>query len=131
TGARRNEILALRWTDLNATEKTLRIERALEETNKHGVRVKEPKTERGKRTIKIDDELLALLVAERERHLRILAGVPDGVAAVDLSLVKLPAGALMFPAPPAPGESFSFTKPRNPRPASTAFRRQAARIGFK
>jgi integrase len=106
TGARRNEILALRWTDLHIAEKTLRIERALEETDKYGVRVKEPKTERGKRTIKIDDDLVALLVAERGRHLRLRAGVPDG-AAVDLSLVKLPADALMFPAPPADG-SFPF-----------------------
>lgn len=36
--------------------------------------------------------------AERERHLRIVAGVSDGVAD-DPSLVKLPAGALMFPNP--------------------------------
>jgi ABC-type transporter Mla MlaB component len=40
----------------------------------------------------IDDDALAWLLAERERHLRILAGVPDA-ASVDLSLVKLP-GAL-------------------------------------
>ena len=32
TGARRNEILALRWSDLDPIEKTLRIERALEAT---------------------------------------------------------------------------------------------------
>jgi len=130
TGARRNEILALRWTDLNVAENTLRIERALEETNKHGVRVKEPKTERGKRTIKIDDEILAHLVAERERHLRVMAGVADGTV-VDLSLVKLPAGALMFPSPPGPREDFSFTKSRNPRPVTNTFRVHAARKGFK
>src|SRR5205807_9970143 len=52
TGARRNEILALRWDDLNVTDKTLRIDRALEETIKYGLRFKAPKTERGKRTIK-------------------------------------------------------------------------------
>jgi integrase len=49
TGARRNEILALRWDDLDAATKTLRIERAAEETEKHGLRIKGPKTERGKR----------------------------------------------------------------------------------
>jgi hypothetical protein len=53
------------------------------------MRFKEPKSARGKRTIAIDDELVALLVAERERYLRIVAGVPDS-AEVDLSLVKLP-----------------------------------------
>ena len=47
--------------------KTLRIERALEETNKHGLRMKAPKTARGIRTIKIDDELLSLLLTEREQ----------------------------------------------------------------
>ncbi|MGB6567062.1 MAG: hypothetical protein WBF02_07100, partial [Xanthobacteraceae bacterium] len=114
TGARRNEILALQWCDLDIDKKTLRIERAIEETDEHGLRIKGPKTERGKRTITIDAELLSLLLAEREKHLRLMAGVPDG-AAVDLSLVKLPAAALMFPNPPAPGESFSFTKLRNPR----------------
>jgi integrase len=50
TGARRNEILALRWFDLDAEKKTLRIERAIEETEAHGLSFKGPKTERGKRT---------------------------------------------------------------------------------
>jgi integrase len=130
TGARRNEILALRWDDLETAAKTLRIERAAEETEKHGLRIKGPKTERGKRTITIDDDLIALLTVERERHLRIIAGVPDGVA-VDLSLVKLPAGALMFPNPPAAGEDFSFLKLRNPRNTTKEFMRKAAKLGFR
>jgi integrase len=50
TGARRNEILALRWTDLDADKRTLRIERAVEETIEHGLQIKAPKTERGKRS---------------------------------------------------------------------------------
>jgi integrase len=129
TGARRNEILALRWDDVDVTKKTLRIERAVEETNEHGLRIKGPKTERGKRTIAIDDDLLSLLATERERHVRIFAGVPDG-AAVDLSLVKLPADALMFPGPPAPRESFCFTKLRNPRNTTKEFVRKATRLGF-
>ena len=61
-------------------------------------RTKDPKTGRGTRTIQIDGDLIALLLAEREKHLRVATGVPDG-AAVDLSLVKLPEGALMFPSP--------------------------------
>jgi integrase len=92
--------------------------------------VKEPKTERGKRTIAIDAGLLALLVAERERHLRIMAGVPDG-AAIDLSLVKLPVGALMFPSPPSPAEGFSFMRHRNPRNTTKEFVRKASGLGFK
>ena len=83
TGARRNEILALRWNDLDVAAKTLRIERAIEDTNAHGLRMKGPKTARGKRTITINDDLIALLMAERGRYLRIMAGIPDG-APVDL-----------------------------------------------
>jgi integrase len=130
TGARRNEILALEWSDLDVIDKTLRIERAVEETDEHGLRIKGPKTERGKRTITIDDDLLSLLIALRERHLRIVAGAPDG-ATIDLSLVKLPAGALMFPNPPAAGESFSFKKVRNPRNTTKEFVRKANVLGFR
>jgi integrase len=129
TGARRNEILALQWTDLILDKKTLRIERAVEQVHKQPLALKDPKTERGKRTITIDDDLLALLCAEREKHLRIMAGVPD-VAVVDLSLVKLPDGALMFPNPPAAGEGFSFTKLRNPDNTTKEFVRKAHKLGF-
>jgi integrase len=129
TGARRNEILALRWNDLDVAAKTLRIERAVEQTAKYGLALKGPKTARGKRTITINDDLIALLCAEREKHLRILAGVPDG-AAVDLSLVRLPAEALMFPNPPSPGGGFSFTKLRNPVNFTKEFCRKARRLGF-
>src|SRR6516164_2430592 len=96
TGARRNEVLALRWSDLDVAAKTLRIERAVEMTQAHGLTLKPPKTKRGFREITIDDDLIALLLKERDRHLRIAAGVPHG-AEVDLSLVKLPQGAMMFP----------------------------------
>ena len=58
-----------------------------------------------------------MLVAERERYLRIVAGVPDGTE-VDLSLVKLPPDALMFP-----GET-SLTKPRHPNAVSKEFHRK-------
>jgi integrase len=129
TGARRNEILALRWNDLDQANKTLRIERALEKTDKFGLALKEPKTARGKRTITIDDALLALLVAEREKLLRLMAGVPDG-AAVDLSLVKLPDDALVFPNPPGPGADFSFTALRMPGNVTKEFGRRAHKLGF-
>ena len=129
TGARRNEILALRWSDLDPEKKTLRIEQAIEQTKRYGVRIKGPKKEEHKRTISIDDDTLALLLAERERHLRIVAGAPDGVP-VDVSLVKLPDGAFMFPNPPAPGGSFSLAAPRNPRNTTKEFVRKATALGF-
>ena len=130
TGARRSEILALQWADLDPVNKELRIERAIEETVEHGLQIKGPKTERGKRTITIDDDLLALLMAERDKHLRILAGIPDG-ATVDLSLMKskLPDAALMFPKPPEGGK-FSFTELRKPSVVTKAFAHKAAALGF-
>jgi integrase len=124
TGARRNEILALRWTDFDPANRTLRIERALEADT--GT-VKAPKTKRGTRTIAIDAELVALLLAEREKHLRLVAGVPEG-AAVDLALIKLPAVALIFPSPE--GE-IDLTRPRSPSAVSKMVARHARKLGFK
>jgi integrase len=124
TGARRNEILALRWDDLDPQTKELKIWRALEETKAHGLRFKGPKKESHKRKITIDDELLAMLLAEREQHLRIIAGVPVG-ATVDLSLIKLPEGTLMFPSP-----GTDFVTPRWPSDMTKAFTRKAKKLGF-
>jgi len=93
------------------------------------LRVKGPKSERGNRTIEIDAGLVTLLLGERERHLRLVAGVPDGVD-VNLSLIKLPPGALMFPAPPDPGEQFLLTKLRTPQGVTESFQKRAAKLGF-
>jgi integrase len=128
-GLRRNEILGLQWSDLDVANKTLRIERAVEDTKGFGLRLKEPKSARHKRTIVIDDELIALLCTERDRHLRILAGVPDGMA-VDLSLVKLPVGSLMFPKPPGRGRDFVPTALRRPRNVTKELARKAKVLGF-
>lgn len=129
TGARRNELLALRWTDLDVAEGTLRIERAWERTKKHGLRLKPPKTKRGLRTIDIDEATVSLLLKEREVHQRLCAGLPDGVG-VDLSLIKLPSNALMFPNPAGPSEAPAFTAPRLPGSVTQAFARRAEALGF-
>jgi integrase len=71
TGARRNEILALRWTDLDTEKKTLRIERAWEPTKKFGLRLKPPKSARGLRTIGLDVATVSMLVSIRETHQRL------------------------------------------------------------
>lgn len=129
TGVRRNELLAFRWVDFDPEQKTLRVERALEITKKFGLRYKPPKTWRGLRTIALDDGTVALLAAERTKHQRLMAGVPDG-ADVDLSLIRLPDDSLIFPAAPAAGENFDFTKPRAPSTFSKQFRRGADALGF-
>jgi integrase len=98
------------------------------EETKAGLSFKPPKTKRGTRTIAIDDDLVALLIAEREKHLRIVAGVSKA-AAVDLSLVKLPEGALIFPSPA--GARFDFTRPRDPHAVTRGFVKRARKLGFK
>ncbi len=130
SGARRNELLALRWTDLDPDKKTLRIERAWEQTKKFGLRLKLPKTKRGRRTIELDDGTITILLAARERYQRIQAGIPDGAGAVDFSLIRLPARALIFPGPPEMGGDFDVTVPRNPRNFSKEFARRASLLGF-
>jgi integrase len=124
TGARRNEILALRWSDFDPARSILTIARSLEETKAHGRRFKEPKTRRGNRTIAIDEGLVGILLAEREKYLRLTAGVADG-ADVDLSLVKLPDDALIFP---SPGDD--VVQPRDARGVTKQFIRRAANLGF-
>jgi integrase len=126
TGMRRGEALALRWSDLNPAAKTLKIDQALEYTAKFGLRFKAPKSERGKRTIKLDDTLVALLLRMREPWLRLVAGAPDS-ADVDLSLVRIPDDWLIFPAPDGrPNE------PRHPDSITKQFTKRAAKIlGFE
>ena len=102
---------------------TLRIERSLEES-KQGTRFKEPKRASHKRTIQIDDPLIRVLLAEREKHLRIVAGIPDGVT-VDLGLIKLPDNALMFP---NLYDELDFTKPRRPKHTTQLFQRRAHKL---
>src|SRR5262249_25274638 len=129
TGCRRNEALALRWSDLDVAARTLRIERAIEQVGRQPLTLKGPKRDRHKRTITIDSGLIDILVPEPEQWLRIKAGIARN-AAVDLSLVRLPADALMFPAPSARGEKLSFVKLRDPRAVTRTFKRRARKLGF-
>jgi integrase len=125
TGRRRGEILAQRWSDFDAANRTLRVERALEYTRKHGLAFKVPKTKRGRRSFTIDASLVELLRTEQEKYLRVMAGVPAG-AAVDLSLVKLPDDALIFPAP----DGHDFASPRHPDAVTKQFMARAEKLGF-
>jgi integrase len=69
--------------------------------------------------------LLAALIAERETYQRLIAGITDG-SAIDLSLVKLPASALLFPSP----LGLDLTTPRDSDAVTRMFARRASRLGF-
>jgi hypothetical protein len=58
--------------------------------------------------------------------LRLVAGVPEGVA-VDLGMVRLPEGSLMFPNL----IGGDLTTPRFTRQTSTIFTRKASKLGFE
>jgi integrase len=127
-GLRRGEALGLKWTDLDTKARTLHVRRSVEHTAELGVILGQPKTARSLRKIAIGDDLIAVLLAEQRKYLRIAAGVGDAESAgIDLSMIRLEADALMFPAPASP---FSFTKLRTPEAVSKAFSSHAARLGF-
>jgi len=50
-GLRRGEILGLRWKDINLENKQLSVRQVVDETKKHGVQFKSPKTQKSNRTV--------------------------------------------------------------------------------
>ena len=68
TGARRGEILALRWVDVDAGARIISISRSIEQTPRHGIRFKAPKTEAGRRAIPCTATLINALEAHRPRQ---------------------------------------------------------------
>jgi integrase len=85
TGLRRGELLGLQWGDIDLDEATLRVERSVEET-KAGLRLKPPKTKRGRRNIKLPTEAVAVLrahkVQQMEIRLALGIGKPDAATLV-------------------------------------------------
>jgi integrase len=76
TGMRRGELLALRWSDINFDDATLRVEQSLEET-KAGVRFKEPKTRHGRRTIGLATSVVAELRSHWKQQQGRVAAEPE------------------------------------------------------
>jgi integrase len=75
-GLRRGEVLGLRWSDVDLQAKTLTIRKNRLEVTGAGVIKGEPKTERGRRTLPLDDALVAALRAleTRQKRERLAAG---------------------------------------------------------
>jgi integrase len=76
SGARRGELLALRWGDVDLGAGTIRIERSLEQTVAQ-LRFKSPKTKYGRRTITLPPVALEALQLHRRKQLewRLAAGL--------------------------------------------------------
>ena len=78
TGARRGELLALRWSDFDAARGVLRVERSLEETRAGGLRTKPPKTSRGVRSIGLSSDAVAMLEAHRKSGIETRLAIGQG-----------------------------------------------------
>jgi len=64
-GLRRGEVLGLRWSDIDLKAKTLTVRQA-RVLVEYRVRIEDPKSRNGKRTLPLDDELVAALTAMRK-----------------------------------------------------------------
>jgi integrase len=87
TGMRLGEVLALRWGRVDLDGKVIQVREALEETKKHGIRFKVPKTRAGRRDITLPDLLVDTLRGLRKEQLE---------TRLAMGLGKLPDDGLLF-----------------------------------
>jgi len=66
-GMRQAEILGLRWQDIDLEARHLRVRQTLQRVGKEIV-IKEPKTERSRRTLALTPSLVAAMLAHRDRQ---------------------------------------------------------------
>jgi integrase len=104
TGMRRGELCALRWQDTDLDGGKLEVRQSLEQTHKGGLRFKEPKTKRGRRTISLAPSVVDCLKVHHREQLELR---------MRLGLGKPPADALVF--------STFDGKPRSPNPLGKKF----------
>lgn len=96
SGMRRGELLALRWQDLDLANKSVKVERSLEQTAA-GLRFKSPKTRHGKRTISIPDSTVEILSAHRKRQLELRMALGMGKPDADALVFCQPDGSPLTP----------------------------------
>jgi integrase len=77
TGARRGELLGLQWSDIDLDRGTVRIERSVEETAA-GLRLKPPKTRRGRRNTGLPAEAVAMLRAHKVAQMELRLALGQG-----------------------------------------------------
>lgn len=120
TGARRGELLALRWCDVDMQTGILTIGRATEQTKQFGVRVKLPKTNRT-RQIGIPPGLCAMLadMKRRQKEQWLLLGVRPAKEEE----------ALLFPA--GPDRPDEICKPNLATQRFKAYAKSAGLEGFR
>jgi len=96
TGMRRGELLGLQWSDVDLDKSTLKVERSLEET-KAGLRLKPPKTKRGRRSITLPSETVAMLRAHKIKQMELRLVLGMGNVASDTLVFSTVEGELLSP----------------------------------
>jgi integrase len=96
TGLRRGELLGLQWGDIDLDAATLRVDRSVEET-KAGLRVKPPKTKRGRRNITLPAETVTMLRAHKVKTMELRLALGMGNIAPGTLVFSTVNGALLSP----------------------------------
>lgn len=96
TGMRRGELLGLQWGDTDLDGGTVRVERSVEET-KAGLRLKPPKTKRGRRNITLPSEAVVMLRAHKIQTMKIRLALGMGNIAPDTLVFSTVEGDLLRP----------------------------------
>ena len=114
SGLRRSELLGLRWKDLDLAAGALRVEQALEQTQRSGLVFKSPKTKYGRRTVTLAPSTITILREhwEAQQEQRLLFG-----------LGKAPEDALVF--------ASSDGSPRSPNALTKEWQLAMRQIGLK
>lgn len=76
TGARRGELIALTWDDINFIDGTLTINKTMSTNPSEGVTVNPPKTRAGNRTIRLDSKTLEVMQHWFQLHKALYEKVP-------------------------------------------------------
>jgi integrase len=96
TGMRRGELLGLQWGDIDLDGATLGVERSVEET-KSGLRVKSPKTKRGRRNVTLPADAVALLRAYKVKQLELRLVLGHGSIKPETLVFSTLEGGLLSP----------------------------------